>query len=44
MRVDEKKPDTRPGGIVSVYVNGSAVIEDGEYRGGTAGEVVLKKR
>ena len=44
MRVDEKKPDARPGGIVHVYVNGSAVIEDGEYRGGTAGEVVLKKR
>ena len=44
MRVDENKPDARPGGIVSVYVNGSAVIEDGEYRGGTAGEVVLKKR
>ena len=44
MRVDEKKPDFRPGGIVSVYVNGRAAIENGAYKGGTVGEVVLKKR
>lgn len=43
LRVDEKKPDARPGGIVHVYVNGKAVLQDGVYRGGTAGEVVLKK-
>ncbi len=42
LRVDEKKPDAKPGGIVHVYVNGQAVLSDGIYRGGTAGEVVLK--
>ncbi len=44
MRVDEKKPDFKPGGIVHVFVNGQQVLENGEYRGGTAGEVVLKKK
>ena len=44
LRVDEKKPDFKPGGIVHVYVNGHPVLEDGVYRGGTAGEVVLKQR
>ncbi len=44
LSVDEKKPDAKPGGIIYVYVNGRAVIEDGAYRGGTAGEVVLKPR
>ena len=43
LRVDEKKPDTRPGGIVHVYVNGTPVLENGQYLGGRAGEVVLKK-
>ena len=44
LSVDETKPDARPGGIVHVFVNGRAVLEDGVYRGGTAGEVVLKPR
>ncbi len=43
MRVDEKKPDAKPGGIVAVYVNGRAVLENGEYRGGCAGRVLLKR-
>ena len=43
LRVDEKKPDFRPGGIVHVYVNGRPVLEDGVYVGGAAGEVVLKR-
>jgi hypothetical protein len=44
MKVNEKKPDFRPKGIVHVYVNGRAVLENGSYLGGCAGEVVLKKR
>ena len=44
MKVDEKKPDFRPEGIVHVYVNGQAVLENGSYVGGRAGEVVLKKK
>ena len=43
LSVDESRPDARPGGIAHVFVNGRAVLEDGVYRGGTAGEVVLKK-
>ena len=43
MKVDESKPDFRPEGIVHVFVNGKAVMEDGKYLGGKAGEVVLKK-
>ncbi len=43
LRVDEKKPDARPGGIVHVFVNGRAVLENGEYLGGRAGRVVLKR-
>ncbi len=43
LSVDEKKPDARPGGIRSVYVNGRAVLEDGKYLGGTAGQVVLRR-
>ena len=43
LRVDEKKPDARPGGIVHVYVNGQAVLENGVYLGGQAGQVVLKR-
>ena len=42
LRVDEAKPDARPGGVVHVYVNGRPVLENGEYLGGCAGEVVLK--
>ena len=44
MRVNEQKPDARPEGIVHVYVNGRAVLENGEYVGGRAGKVLLKKR
>lgn len=44
MRVDEHKPDTRPEGIVHVYVNGHPVLKDGTYCGGRSGEVVLKKK
>ena len=43
MKVDESKPDFRPEGIVHVYVNGQAVMEDREYKGGKAGKVILKK-
>ena len=43
-RVDETKPDAKPGGIVHVYVNGTPVLENGEFIGGRAGEVILKKR
>ena len=42
LQVDESKPDFCPRGIRHVYVNGQPVLFDGEYRGGTAGEVVLK--
>ena len=44
LKVNEARPDFRPEGIVHVYVNGRAVLEDGNYVGGCAGEVVLKKR
>ena len=44
MKVDESKPDFRPEGIVHVYVNGQAVLEDGKYLGGRQGEVVLKPK
>ena len=43
MKVDESKPDFKPEGIVHVYVNGQPVLENGEYCGGKAGVVVLKK-
>jgi hypothetical protein len=33
-----------PGGIVHVYVNGTPVLENGEFIGGRAGEVILKER
>ncbi len=42
MSVNEKKPDARPGGIVHVYVNGRAVLENGVYVGGCAGKVLTK--
>ena len=44
LRVDEKKPDFKPEGIVHVYVNGRAAVENGAYVGERSGEVVLKKR
>ena len=44
MKVDESKPDFRPGGIVHVYVNGHPVLQNGEYKGGKAGKVVLKNK
>ncbi len=44
MKVNEDKPDFRPEGIAYVYVNGKAVLENGEYTGGRSGEVVLKNR
>ena len=43
LSVDENKPDAKPEGIVHVYVNGSAVIQNNRYIGGRNGEVVLKK-
>ncbi len=43
MSVNEQKPDARPTGIVSVYINGRAVLENGRYIGGCAGKVLLKK-
>ena len=42
IRVDEKKPDFRPEGIVHVYINGSPVLENGGYVGGKAGEIILR--
>ncbi len=44
MRVDEKKPDFKPGGVVHVYINGQPVLKDGQYCGGRAGEILLKQR
>ena len=43
LRVDESRPDFTPGGVEYVYVNGRPVIEKGEYLGGCAGQVVLKR-
>ena len=43
MSVNERKPDARPGGIVHVYVNGRAVLENGKYVGGCAGKVLRRK-
>lgn len=43
MRVDESKPDFRPTGVVHVFVNGQAVVENGSYVGGCAGTVILKR-
>ena len=42
MKVDEKKPDAKPEGVVHVYVNGKPVMENGQYAGGRAGEVILR--
>ncbi|MCQ2554598.1 MAG: amidohydrolase family protein [Clostridia bacterium] len=43
MKVDEKKPDTKPSGVIHVIVNGKSVVKNSEYIGGRNGEVVLKK-
>lgn len=43
LKVDESKPDTTPGGIMYVYVNGKPAIRNGEFIGGKSGEVILKK-
>ena len=43
LSVDESRPDAAPGGIHSVYINGKAVLKNGEYLGGTNGEFILKK-
>ena len=43
MTVNEKKPDAKPSGIAYVYINGEAVLENGEYRGGRNGQVLTKK-
>ena len=43
MRVDEKKPDATPGGIVHVFINGSPVLRDRQYVGGRHGVVVVKR-
>ncbi len=43
LKVNEKKPDFRPGGIVHVFVNGKPVLESGSFTGARAGEVVLKR-
>ncbi|MBQ1317010.1 MAG: amidohydrolase family protein [Lachnospiraceae bacterium] len=43
LSVDEKKPDAQPGGIAYVYVNGQAVVSDGQYLGGTYGEIAKRK-
>lgn len=44
VKVDVKRPDANPDGIEYVYVNGEAVVEKGDYKTHTAGEIVLKKR
>ncbi|MBQ9593872.1 MAG: amidohydrolase family protein [Lachnospiraceae bacterium] len=43
IRVYPEKPDAKPEGIVHVYINGQAVLENGEYKGGCAGKVLLKE-
>ena len=42
-RLHERRPDAKPEGIVHVYVNGQAVLENGAYIGGRAGKVLLKR-
>ena len=43
LRVDESKPDFTPCGIEHVYINGCAVLENGQYIGRRSGKIVLKK-
>ena len=44
LKVNEKKPDFKPEGILHVYVNGVPVLENGVFTGEKAGIVVLKPR
>ena len=44
LKVNEKKPDFKPEGILHVYVNGVPVLENGVFTGEKAGSVVLKPR
>lgn len=44
LSVNESVPDSAPGGIHSVYINGVPVIKNGEYLGGTHGEFILKNK
>ena len=43
MKVNEKKPDFRPEGIVHVYCNGKPVLENGTWLGGRFGEIAEKE-
>ena len=43
LKVNEKKPDFRPEGIVHVYINGKPVLENGSYIGGCPGEIAEKE-
>ena len=43
LKVDESKPDFKPEGIEYVYVNGQAVLKEGQYQGGTFGQLILKE-
>ena len=43
LRVDEKKPDAKPGGVVHVYVNGAPAVENGAFVGVRTGQVALKR-
>ena len=42
--VNEKKPDSKPGGIVHVYINGIPVLENTLFSGTRAGKLILKNR
>ena len=42
LKIDEKKPDFKPEGIVHVFVNGMQVLKDGVFTGEKAGKVLLK--
>ncbi len=42
LKIDEKKPDFTPEGIVHVYINGKPVLKDSRYIGGTQGEIILR--
>ena len=43
LSVNEAKPDAKPGGIHSVYINDKAALKNFEYIGGSNGEFILKK-
>ena len=44
LSVNESVPDNAPGGVDAVYINGKAVLKNGQYIGGTNGEFVLKNK